>query len=143
MIRKILLLSVFGIAILASSFLGVTNKAQAAGYYCSTSSDTCVDVKMTYGKAQYWSTPRIYFKKGQHFKYDFETSVNSLFHVGIAVFRVSDGAQITTPFIYAVGKGGDIFGEGDAPTSDYYYMMATCKGGDDTRCEGGGLLTKF
>ncbi|KYC91360.1 hypothetical protein MXL46_21170 [Heyndrickxia sporothermodurans] len=141
MVKKMMIVAATFLVIMGTSMFGTTNTAGAAIISCSGNS-RCVDISMKYGVAQYWSTPKIYFSKGEEFKYDFGTTNKSLFHVAFAVFRLSDGKQIT-PWSYAAGKGGIDYSYGDIPSTGYYYMMAACKGGDDTRCEGGGTLKKW
>lgn len=139
MFKKVLLSVVL---LIGAIFINEFSEETANAYFeCSTTSG-CVDVYMKYNQGQYASSPSIYFSAGQSFKYDFETEPNSLFHVSVQVIRQSDGKQIGST-IYATGAGGWDDGYSTAPTSGYYYLLASCKGGDDTRCEGGGTLKKW
>jgi len=128
------------IVIFMTSNLGV-NKANAAGFYCTSSDNPCKDAQMYWGKQQFVATGSVYLYKGQLAYYEWGNDPSGLMQVSFAIYN-SSGTRVS-PEKVAAGSysGGENYGTWTVSATGYYYLFAACEGGNDTRCVGSGKIT--
>ena len=109
-----------------------------AAYNCKNDS-RCVAASFTYGHSACANSPQIYFSKGEVVSYDWQNDAPGIMQVG---FHISKEGIRVSPSLVAVrgGMRGALF---TIPSNGYYYLFASCEGGKDKRCQGGGTLRKF
>lgn len=117
-----------------------TGLNQAHAYYaCSTNELKCADATLEYGQSQYVASASVYFNSGESISYSWENDAPGIMQVE---FYVSRAGQRASKPLYAT-RDGDNWGVYPVEWSGYYYLFAACEGGNDTRCQGGGKITKY
>lgn len=117
-----------------------TGLDQANAYYaCGTYTIKCADVDMVYGESQYVASASVYFNYGEKIAYEWDNDSPGIQHVAFYVSRsgVRASKALTAP------RDSNNWGVMDVTQAGWYYLFAACAGGDDTRCQGGGRISKY
>lgn len=134
-------LGYIGLAILVFSMVFTTGIDSAKAYYSCGSDDVrCRSVRMFYGQKTFVKTSQVYFYANESIYYSWDNDKPGIMQVGFSIYNAA-GKRVS-PEKVAV-REGDNYGIWPVPTSGYYYLLALCEGGNDTRCEGGGKLMKW
>ena len=109
-----------------------------AAYSCGSLS-RCEDVTLKYGGAEYAASGTVYFTKGEQVSYSWDNDSPGIMQVEFYISK--DGKQVSSSLL--APRYGNNFSTFLIPSNGYYYLFAACDGGNDDRCQGGGMIRKF
>lgn len=135
-----LIKSFFSVLLLGILVTTSSTQVQAA-YACSPGETNCEDASFgKYNTKKTTSSNGVLFSKGSRAVYQWQNEPTGKMHVNFAIYN-GKGTRISS-MLAAAGGGGSDYGTWIIPESGLYYLMAACEGGNDTRCYGGGRLSK-